>query len=69
MLFGAQDKIFFQFHTKALKVSPVAVEKTKAALEKFNKKPPTFPHPKMKAWWKKRYILFDKFDQGIKFDE
>ena len=61
--------MFFRIHSKLIKMSANSAEKTKSTLDKVSIKTPKFPNAKMEGWWKKRYILFDKFDQGIKFDE
>lgn len=50
-------------------MSAHSAEKTRTTLDKVSAKTPKFPNAKMECWWKKRYLLFEKFDQGIKFDE
>ena len=66
---GTSSKIFFRIHTKVLKISSSSAEKTKASLDKSLEKTPNFVSYRMENCWKRRYLLFDKFDQGIKFDE
>ena len=69
ILMGKGNQIPIKIQTKLLKMSAHSAEKTKTTLDKVTIKTPKFPNAKMEGWWKKRYILFDKFDQGIKFDE
>lgn len=62
--------------SKAALSVPEPTEKTEFTMAKKRKrrKKCSFPpeikdNPKLQKYWRKRYSLFHKFDQGIKLDE
>lgn len=44
------------------------LEKTRKLVDMDNAKT-MFHNPKLESFWSRRYLLFDKFDLGIKMDE
>jgi hypothetical protein len=54
-----------------VKINPskLVLERTKHLLENINASKGMFSNPKRDTFWAKRYLLFDKFDLGIKLDE
>lgn len=45
------------------------LERTKQLLESNSPSKSMFFNPKRDTFWAKRYLLFDRFDLGIKMDE